>query len=51
MVVAQQLPQTSRHKHEGQFDRGAVAVELAFVRAGSLAYSNWRMKLFNEGKS
>ena len=31
MVIAQQLPQTSRRRHEGHLDRGAVAVEMAIV--------------------
>jgi Flp pilus assembly protein TadG len=31
MVIAQQLPQTSRRRHEGHLDRGAAAVEMAFV--------------------
>jgi Flp pilus assembly protein TadG len=31
MVIAQQLPQTSRRRHEGHLDRGAAAVEMALV--------------------
>jgi len=31
MVIAQQLPQTSRRRHGGHLDRGAAAVEMAFV--------------------
>jgi Flp pilus assembly protein TadG len=31
MVIAQQLPQTSRRRHKGHLDRGAAAVEMAFV--------------------
>ena len=29
--MAQQLPQTSRRRHGGHLDRGAVAVEMALV--------------------
>jgi len=31
MAIAQQLPQTSRRRHEGHLDRGAAAVEMALV--------------------
>jgi Flp pilus assembly protein TadG len=31
MVIAQQLPQTSRRRHKGHLDRGAAAVEMALV--------------------
>jgi len=31
MVIAQQLPQTSRRRHDGHLDRGAAAVEMALV--------------------
>jgi Flp pilus assembly protein TadG len=31
MVIAHQLPQTSRRRHNGHFDRGAAAVEMAIV--------------------
>jgi Flp pilus assembly protein TadG len=31
VVIAQQLPQTSRRRHNGHLDRGAAAVEMALV--------------------
>jgi hypothetical protein len=51
VVIALQLPQASRRRHKGQFDLGAVAVELALVVCRSFGWLDHRSSSYDEGMS